>query len=181
MQILGITLDNASNNNKMITHLAEILPEFEGTFHHTCCFAHVNQIVARSFVGQFDVKPVKPEDIDTLMDVDAHALAALAESIEEEEQETRRARQLGEGEQGSEGSEDDGGDGEMQGESGKDDETEWLDEIATLTDEEREEFEAKVRPVKMALVKVSTRAFPSIRMFAHLWASNRFARSPSRS
>ena len=66
-------------------------------------------------------------------------------------------------------------------ESGKDDETEWLDEIATLTDEEREEFAAKVRPVKMALVKVSTRAFPSIRMFAHLWASNRFARSPSRS
>ncbi|EJF62535.1 hypothetical protein DICSQDRAFT_18968, partial [Dichomitus squalens LYAD-421 SS1] len=53
-KILGITLDNASNNDKMIEHLREILPEFEGTFHHTRCFAHVNQLVARSFVGQFD-------------------------------------------------------------------------------------------------------------------------------
>ncbi|KAI1785792.1 hypothetical protein LXA43DRAFT_844179, partial [Ganoderma leucocontextum] len=53
-QILSITLDNASNNDKMIKHLAKLLAAFEGAFHHTRCFAHVNQIVARGFVGQFD-------------------------------------------------------------------------------------------------------------------------------
>ena len=122
----------------MVTHLAEIRSEFEGTFHHTRCFAHVVQIVARSFIGQFDVKAIKAEEIDTIVDADVRALVQLAEGADKEEQETREKSDV-----------------ETTGESMMDTETEWVDEVATLTDEEREEFEAKVRPIKMTLVKVS--------------------------
>ncbi|RDX40981.1 hypothetical protein OH76DRAFT_1306727, partial [Lentinus brumalis] len=36
---------------------------------------------------------------------------------------------------------------------------EWVDEVATLSEEERAEFEANVRPVKLVLVKVRKLAF----------------------
>ncbi|KAI1789287.1 hypothetical protein LXA43DRAFT_893111, partial [Ganoderma leucocontextum] len=69
-QILSIMLNNTSNNDKMIRHLGKLLLAFKGAFHYMRCFTHVNQLVARSFVGQFDVQQVNTEDIDALVDDD---------------------------------------------------------------------------------------------------------------
>ncbi|EJF62534.1 hypothetical protein DICSQDRAFT_12056, partial [Dichomitus squalens LYAD-421 SS1] len=82
-------------------------------------------------------------DIDTIMDPDMRDLVQLAEGIEDEERETRRVRAIEEKAQQGSG-------------QGSD---KWVDEIATLTDEQREEFEAKVRPVKVALVKIRKISF----------------------
>lgn len=120
---------------------------FEGEYHHTWCFAHVNQLVARAFVGQFEVKEVSAEDSDVLVNEDVRALVELAENLEEEERETRRARAW---EMSGEEAMLDGLD-----EDEEDDDEEWLSEVASLSDEEREDFEHAICPVKMALVKVS--------------------------
>lgn len=146
-QILSITLDNASNNGKMVKHLARILASFEGEFHHTRCFAHVTQLVARGFVRQFEVQQVQAEEVDGLVDADVRALLELAENLEEEEREARRARQG-----------EDGVDDELKDEldsSAEEDSEEWVSELASLSEDERKEFEKNIRPVKMALVKVS--------------------------
>ncbi|KAF8961228.1 hypothetical protein BDZ97DRAFT_1599153, partial [Flammula alnicola] len=51
--ILSITCDNASNKDVMISELEDLLPEFSAA-NHTCCFLHVNNLVARTLVKQFD-------------------------------------------------------------------------------------------------------------------------------
>ncbi|PIL28879.1 hypothetical protein GSI_08925 [Ganoderma sinense ZZ0214-1] len=150
-KVLSITLDNASNNNKMVDHLARILAAFEGEYHHTRCFAHVTQLVARGFVGQFEVKGVKGEDVDGLVDDDVHALLKLAENMDEEEREAKRIRER-----------EHGGDKELEegwDDSVEEDDEEWVSEVASLTDEEREEYEKQIRPVKMALVKLRKFSF----------------------
>ncbi|KAF9543542.1 hypothetical protein CPC08DRAFT_649847, partial [Agrocybe pediades] len=54
IQILAITCDNASNNDVMIEELDELLPGFSST-NHVRCFLHVNNLVARTLVRQFDI------------------------------------------------------------------------------------------------------------------------------
>ncbi|KAF9554478.1 hypothetical protein CPC08DRAFT_614576, partial [Agrocybe pediades] len=51
--VLGITCNNTSNNNAMISELEDLLPEFFGN-NHTRCFLHINNLVARTLVKQFD-------------------------------------------------------------------------------------------------------------------------------
>ncbi|KAF9541912.1 hypothetical protein CPC08DRAFT_615488, partial [Agrocybe pediades] len=51
--VLSITCDNASNNDVMIDELEDRLPEFS-SLNHTRCFLHVNNLVARTIVKQFD-------------------------------------------------------------------------------------------------------------------------------
>lgn len=59
-QILLITCDNASANDTMITHLTKILDAFPGSANHTCCFAHILNLVAKCIMKQFDT-PKKPQ------------------------------------------------------------------------------------------------------------------------
>ncbi|KAI0751713.1 hypothetical protein C8Q80DRAFT_1100082, partial [Daedaleopsis nitida] len=46
---LGVTCDNASNNN-MIKHLTELLPDFAGEPNRIRCFAHMLNLVAKSLI-----------------------------------------------------------------------------------------------------------------------------------
>ncbi|KAF8961706.1 hypothetical protein BDZ97DRAFT_1611099, partial [Flammula alnicola] len=51
--VLSITCDNTSNNDVMISELEILLPDFSAV-NHTRCFLHVNNLVARTLVKQFD-------------------------------------------------------------------------------------------------------------------------------
>ncbi|KAF9537058.1 hypothetical protein CPC08DRAFT_612406, partial [Agrocybe pediades] len=52
-QVLTITCDNASNNDAMIAELEELLPGFCAT-NQIRCFLHINNLVAKTLVKQFD-------------------------------------------------------------------------------------------------------------------------------
>ncbi|PBK73763.1 hypothetical protein ARMSODRAFT_869179, partial [Armillaria solidipes] len=53
-QILSITCDNATNNDTMIEDLAGSIEEYPGECHHTQCFTHVVNLVAKSLLNQFE-------------------------------------------------------------------------------------------------------------------------------
>ena len=46
-KILGIALDNASNNDTMVSELAELLPGFQGHAARTRCACHVFNLVVK--------------------------------------------------------------------------------------------------------------------------------------
>lgn len=84
---------------------------------------------------QFDVREATCA-LDGELDDDVRALLQLAEDLASEEAETQRdLAEAGE-------------------ESITEDDEEWVDEVATMDDFERDVFEDEVRPVKMVLVKV---------------------------
>ena len=47
LQILGITGDNASNNDSMIQYLGNTLDEFPGPANQTRCFVHTVNLIAK--------------------------------------------------------------------------------------------------------------------------------------
>ncbi|THU82348.1 hypothetical protein K435DRAFT_630757, partial [Dendrothele bispora CBS 962.96] len=53
-KLLSITCDNASNNDKMMESLEERLEDWAGRACHTCCFAHIINLVAKSLLKLFD-------------------------------------------------------------------------------------------------------------------------------
>lgn len=141
-QILGVTCDNASNNDIMIDTLGLNVVEFEGSIGHVRCFAHVVNLVAKSMLRQFDVPKAKAtENIDE-QDRKLYELAADSEEAENEAQDAANVP-------------DDTGDvfnplsalhvGDEDG---------WDDEIAAMTNAERLQFQERVRPVRMTLTKV---------------------------
>jgi len=46
-QILGITLDNASNNNTLVNELADLLHGYQGSLTRIRCFAHILNLVVK--------------------------------------------------------------------------------------------------------------------------------------
>src|SRR6266481_3143445 len=54
-QMLSLTCDNASCNDKMVEELAMRVTEFPGQANRTCCFAHIINLVAKSLLKQFDL------------------------------------------------------------------------------------------------------------------------------
>lgn len=134
----------------MTEQLGVLLDAFNGDFSRTRCFLHILNLVAKSMLRQFDVKTVG--DVKE-GDDDVRALLELARDLEAEERETEQERQQEQGE--SENAEEDND--EM-----------WVDEVASLDDNEREEFEREVRPVKMVLAKVSgRRVLGEIKVHSH--------------
>ncbi|KAF6744775.1 hypothetical protein DFP72DRAFT_785999, partial [Ephemerocybe angulata] len=53
-QILGVTCDNASNNDKMVEILAEMENSFTGEDSLTRCFLHVVNLVAKTTIRVFE-------------------------------------------------------------------------------------------------------------------------------
>lgn len=157
-QILSVTCDNASNNDTMVEHLDELIKAFGGDFARTRCFLHILNLTAQSLIKQFDVKAV--QDVEQVDD-DVRRLLELAREIEVE----REA--AGDADSDEEMGEDE--DGLLD-----DDDESWVDEVASLNDVEREEFEEEVRPVKMTLAKVSQPAARPGRSFVLV---SRFDRS----
>jgi hypothetical protein len=117
-----------SNNNTMVTELDHMLTQFSPV-NHTCCFAHILNLVAKSLLKQFDVNQDKKNDDN--LDDEEQSLLALAENIDEEELTMAQ--------------ENDGEDGESE----DDDSLEgWVDKIKVLTLEEQEHLEESIQPVK---------------------------------
>ncbi|TFK60801.1 hypothetical protein BDN72DRAFT_746619, partial [Pluteus cervinus] len=53
-KILSVTLDNASPNDKMVERLKTSLFPYFSLMNRVCCFLHVVNLVAKSFLHQFD-------------------------------------------------------------------------------------------------------------------------------
>ncbi|OJT11999.1 hypothetical protein TRAPUB_11453 [Trametes pubescens] len=135
-KILSVTANNVMSNDTMTEQLGVLLDTFNGNFSRTRCFLHILNLVAKSMLHQFDVKAVG--DVEEGNE-DVRALLELARELEAEELETMQERQQEQGESESVEENDD----KM-----------WVDEVASLDNEEREEFEREVRPVKMVLSKM---------------------------
>jgi hypothetical protein len=130
---LGVTANNASNNDLMIEHLADRLEDFPGASNQTRCFLHILSITAKAIIKQFDVPKTKN---DSAVDEVAQALARLAEGIDIEEQDAWGTEECGDDE--------------------VDDQPldRWLDLHDGLTDEELGEIEEGIQPVRTTLTKV---------------------------
>ena len=101
MQILGITSDNASNNDTMIKYLGDALDEFPGAANQTRCFVHTINLITKSILKPFDTRKVKDlsefsnvtqalaesGDGHDLEEDTAHASDNIEEEAEEEEAE----------------------------------------------------------------------------------------------
>lgn len=133
--MLTITVDNASNNDKMIAELAERIPSFPGSTNQVRCFAHILNLVAKTLIRQFDSgKNTRNEDDDA-----AAAIAELVAGLEVDDGSVAGGDE--------EGTTDDLADID-------DDVDGWIDERTDLTEEEREELRETVLPVKLILAKV---------------------------
>jgi hypothetical protein len=53
--MLSLTCDNTSNNNTLAKELAKLIDEFPGAAAQTCCFAHITNLSAKSFLHLFDL------------------------------------------------------------------------------------------------------------------------------
>ena len=122
-----MTCDNAKNNDVMIQELETLTREFTGFTSHTWCFLHIVNLIAKSMLHQFDVKKV-------MIKRDSE-MAALADELAEEE---AIADEI-----------EDDDDNEIDNEDG------WIDEMNSRTDNERIKLEDSMRPVRLALAKVS--------------------------
>jgi lipoate-protein ligase A len=145
-KLLSVTCDNASNNDTMIESLEQRIEGWAGRASRTRCFAHVVNLVAKSLLKLFDTSTKKSqkatEEVEEAvagigaeleMDENDEALEKLVEGIDLEEM----ISQL----QQADGTEGDNTDG-------------LVDEVESLSVEDREELERSIKPVKVVLVKV---------------------------
>ncbi len=122
------------NNDTMVDNLADRLLEYPSEEHHTWCFAHVVNLIAKSLLNQFE-PPKKSKD--NAVDATERDLLVLAEGLEHEDIDTRLAEAEG------------GGDIE------RDDVEGLVDEVGLLNIADWAQWEIETQPVKMALVKVN--------------------------
>ena len=134
-QILGVTADNASNNDKMIEHLAALIETFPGAANQTRCFAHILNLVAKSVLRQFE-GPKKKKVADD-------AAKELAAVIDEMDVDNDEASDSGSNEGGNECDDADDDD--------DDDDEDGLPEKDEMAEEDKE----SVEPIRRVLTKVS--------------------------
>jgi hypothetical protein len=127
-QILSITADNASNNDKMIQHLSNLIESFPGAANQTRCFAHILNLVAKSILRQFE-GPKVTNDVDKSMD---DAAKAVSESDELDDE-----------------------DGDVSDDVDDDNEDGLPDEREKMTEEALVRLEKSVKPIRLLLTKVS--------------------------
>jgi hypothetical protein len=117
----------------MIAEIANLLDNFPGAANQTRCFAHVLNLVVKSIISQFDLPKAKG---NAHLDQAAKELLILAGNIEFEEAELARWNA-------------------KEGEDEEDDNIEgWVDERGLMTEEELEELDESVEPVRLLLTKV---------------------------
>lgn len=121
----------------MITHMASILPGFDGQLSRIRCFAHVLTLVAKCLIREFDATAGKEPDEAA---IDEAELRGLAENQDAEEFVTQMENE-------AELDED---------EAKKDDPDDEVDPMAELTDDKKKEFVRNVLPVKLVMAKVSS-------------------------
>jgi hypothetical protein len=142
-QILNVTCDNASNNDKMIQHLSTLVEDFPGATNQTRCFAHILNLIVKSVLCQFDT-PKKAADRDSGdLDDASNALAALAQELEDTGSEVDDGTSSEEGDDIDEmGGEDDSDDGPGEERDG-------------MSEAEVDKLEASLVPVRLMLTKAS--------------------------
>ncbi|PPQ87888.1 hypothetical protein CVT26_011638 [Gymnopilus dilepis] len=134
-KILSVTCDNATNNDKMVQEMHDILPAFNRV-NRTRCFAHIINLVAKLLLKQFEVKKITEDELKKLSN-EERELLKLAGDITIEELTMAQ-------EQDEEENDDDDDDVDV-----------WVDEVEALSEDERQDLEESVRPIKRVLVKVS--------------------------
>jgi Ran GTPase-activating protein (RanGAP) involved in mRNA processing and transport len=135
-QLLGVTADNASNNDKMIERLAELIDNFPGTANQTRCFTHILNLVAKSVLRQFEAP--KAKGIDSINDA-MKELVAVSDELEDE------GDDVAVDEEGEEDGDDEGDD---------DDDDGLQEEREGMSQEQLAELEASVQPIRLVLTKV---------------------------
>jgi hypothetical protein len=138
LQILGITCDNAANNEVMIDELAYLDTEFQGAGSRARCFLHVVNLVAKSIIRVFDIKK---KDLDAALQsgevgVEWSELAVLSREVDDA------------GANLNERVGDDDANAEMDNEGG------WMDEMELMEQEDRDRLLEDLVPLKLALTKV---------------------------
>lgn len=141
-QILGVTCDNASNNDKMIFHLATLVDAFPGSANQTQCFTHILNLVAKSVLRQFEA-PAKAKGGNVLDDA-AKELAAIFDELEDSEAEDRASNFNNASEDNDESDEHE-----------DDDEDGLVDERGVMSKKEVASLEDSVKPFRLVLTKVS--------------------------
>ena len=81
-QILCVTCDNASNNNKIMEALGDLLLGFI-TSNYAQCFTHILNLIAKLLLKQFDVETKL--EMDDSLNEEEWGLLDLAEDLKEEE------------------------------------------------------------------------------------------------
>jgi hypothetical protein len=114
----------------MIEELKYLLEDFPGPANRSRCFTHILNLVVKSIMKEFDLPQFKKDGI-----ADAE-LFKLAEDIEKEEAATI---------QDSEDTDDDVVDDNVEG---------WVDERFDMSEEELEELDEAVKPIRFLLTKV---------------------------
>ena len=141
-QILGITCDNASNNDTMVEALATIMSHFSGEANRARCLAHIVNLVAKIILRQFDMPKKKNKNKKDLPE------DKMAVDEDDDDQEEINEEMLYKEER-----EMDDGDNE------DDEDGERLQKDAEIMEEVMEgEIDGvvrKVKPVRQALFKVS--------------------------
>jgi hypothetical protein len=115
IQILSVTCDNASNNDKMVRQLERLIDEFKGQESQTRCFTHILNLIAKSIIRQFDVPKAQ---YNRVFDEATMALMELAGDIEHEEQAIAETGDYREDDEEDENMED------------------WVDERDTMSEEQ---------------------------------------------
>jgi hypothetical protein len=131
-QILSISCDNASNNDAMISKLADLVEKFPGEANQIRCFLHILNLVMKSVICQFDLPKAQA---DGILDEAKAELLKLAGNLELEEITSQQ-----------ESGADDDVDDSVEG---------WVDERREMTEMEVEELDKSVGPLRLMLTKVS--------------------------
>jgi hypothetical protein len=122
----------------MIDKLARRLLDFPGRSNRARCFTHILNLVVKSIMHQFDVPSTK----SAVTDKWTHELNELAGDIEAEELETQAEEENSQDELDEEGPCPDNDEG-------------WVDERDDMSEEEINELEESIQPIRVLLTKVS--------------------------
>lgn len=171
-QILGITCDNASNNDSMVESLATIMSHFPGEANRARCLAHIVNLVAKIILRQFDEPRKKKKKTDDVLNMltgndggtEQITVDEKAEKIVDDEEESDEFDDKMDRELDKEEKEMDDGDSDDEDE----DSEKLLQDAKILEEAMEEELERvakKVKPVRQALYKVS----PSFLFFFFLF------------
>jgi len=110
----------------MIEELESLIENFPGPANHSRCFTHILNLVVKSIMKEFDLPQTKKDDIAN------EELFKLAGEIEEEEAAAIQ--------------DDEDADDNIEG---------WVDERLNMSEEELDELDEAVQPVRFLLTKVS--------------------------
>ena len=133
VQILGVTADNTSNNDKMIERLTELIDGFPGAANQTRCFTHILNLVAKSVLQQFEAPKAKGDTIDDAM----IELEAIAGELEDDDVPA-----------------DEEGDADEDNDAVDDDSDNGPDERDGMSQKQRAQLEESVKPIRLVLTKV---------------------------